>query len=641
MDLKIFECFAGIGSQVRALHNLKNNIEDLDVKVFGTSEWYIDAIIGYDLIHHSGLTEHSILEINSLDDLYANFNDGEYTFSTLTKEHMINFINDKYVLSKDSKIPTSIESISKFSINKLKQLYIALKRNNNFGSITTIDGEQINQKLEIENIDSIDVLTYSFPCFTAGHKISLENGIIKNIEDIEVGDCVLTHKNRYRKVVVPMKKTSNHIYKIKTLDDDKILEVTAEHPFYVIEKDNILAGPEWIEVKDLDKDKYWLLKHNTLKQCYTLKELSDIETMEESIINMEKSSTCGLYELIEIESIELEYKEIEVYNFEVEEDNSYVVENIIVHNCQDISLAGVGGGIERGSGTRSGLLWEIERILIDLKNQDESKLPKFLLMENVKALLSPQHKGGWNSFKEELTNLGYVNYEFVLNSKDFGIAQSRERVFCLSERIYGSNVNDENYEDNLKRSNNQDNENNLIRHNNNELLKIFNEILFKENKSLKETLGWEDDSCFTLYENEYKKAMPNNTPSRVEILKNSKRLNDLNYCFTITTKADRKPNPGIVWCDENGKVTNHNANDFNPKEFDYDSIKDNNGNISAYRYLTPREALRLMGFTNLDYDILLKGEINPNTIYMFAGNSIVVNKLEVLFYEIIRRLKER
>ena len=54
MDLKIFECFAGIGSQVRALHNLKNNIEDLDVKVFGTSEWYIDAKIGYDLIHHSG-----------------------------------------------------------------------------------------------------------------------------------------------------------------------------------------------------------------------------------------------------------------------------------------------------------------------------------------------------------------------------------------------------------------------------------------------------------------------------------------------------------------------------------------------------------------------------------------------------------
>jgi site-specific DNA-cytosine methylase len=68
-----------------------------------------------------------------------------------------------------------------------------------------------------------------------------------------------------------------------------------------------------------------------------------------------------LYELIEIEDIEFKEKEIEVYNFEVEEDNSYVVENIIVHNCQDISLAGKGAGLEVG--TRSGLLWEIKKYL--------------------------------------------------------------------------------------------------------------------------------------------------------------------------------------------------------------------------------------------------------------------------------------
>lgn len=119
----------------------------------------------------------------------------------------------------------------------------------------------------------------------------------------------------------------------------------------------------------------------------------------------------------------LEYNGL-VYNMEVEEDNSYVVQNIICHNCQDISVSGKQNGIEKGK-TRSGLLYECEKII-------ETKKPKYLLMENVKNLVSKKFINDFNAWLEYLESLGYKNYWKVLNAKNFGIAQNRERVFCVS-----------------------------------------------------------------------------------------------------------------------------------------------------------------------------------------------------------------
>ena len=121
-----------------------------------------------------------------------------------------------------------------------------------------------------------------------------------------------------------------------------------------------------------------------------------------------------------------------VYNMEVENDNSYVVQNIIVHNCQDISVAGNQGGIVK-SQTRSGLLYECEKII-------EHCRPKYLLMENVKNLVGKKFKPQFEEWLQYLESLGYKNYWKVLNAKDFGIAQNRERVFAVS--ILG----DESYE---------------------------------------------------------------------------------------------------------------------------------------------------------------------------------------------------
>lgn len=98
--------------------------------------------------------------------------------------------------------------------------------------------------------------------------------------------------------------------------------------------------------------------------------------------------------------------------------------------CQDISVAGKGAGIKEG--TRSGLLFEVERLL--RVASEKGTLPKYLLLENVKNLVSKKFKADFDKWLDFLAELGYTNYWKVLNAKDYGIPQNRERVFCVSIR---------------------------------------------------------------------------------------------------------------------------------------------------------------------------------------------------------------
>ena len=95
--------------------------------------------------------------------------------------------------------------------------------------------------------------------------------------------------------------------------------------------------------------------------------------------------------------------------------------------CTDLSLAGKEAGADKGSGTRSSLMWNSVEIFKHCK-------PKIILWENVKNLLSKKHKHNFDAYIEDLNNLGYVSYYKVLNAKDFGIPQNRERVFTISIR---------------------------------------------------------------------------------------------------------------------------------------------------------------------------------------------------------------
>lgn len=123
-----------------------------------------------------------------------------------------------------------------------------------------------------------------------------------------------------------------------------------------------------------------------------------------------------------------------VYDLTVEENHSFTVQGVIVHNCQDFSTAGKQQGIYNADGslTRSGLLKHVERLLetsVMLGNQ-----PKYLLMENVKGLVSKKFKPDFLKWLDKLEQLGYNNYWQVLNAKDYGVPQNRERVFVVSIR---------------------------------------------------------------------------------------------------------------------------------------------------------------------------------------------------------------
>ena len=93
--------------------------------------------------------------------------------------------------------------------------------------------------------------------------------------------------------------------------------------------------------------------------------------------------------------------------------------------CTDISNAGAQAGFEEGSGTRSSLLWDCQKAIIE-------KHPKYLLMENVKAIVSKKFLPGLLKWQEFLSRQGYVNFIEILNAKDYGIPQNRERCFLVS-----------------------------------------------------------------------------------------------------------------------------------------------------------------------------------------------------------------
>lgn len=110
------------------------------------------------------------------------------------------------------------------------------------------------------------------------------------------------------------------------------------------------------------------------------------------------------------------------------ESNTYIL--TYSFPCQDLSNAGLMAGMEKGSGTRSGLLWEVERILNELKESDS--LPQVLLMENVPGVCGANNLKPWNDWLDALEKLGYTNYWKILNAKDYGIPQNRRRCFMLS-----------------------------------------------------------------------------------------------------------------------------------------------------------------------------------------------------------------
>ena len=281
-------------------------------------------------------------------------------------------------------VPVGISEIDPHAI----KAYHAVHGENvpNYGDISKIDWDKV---------PDFDFFTYSSPCFVAGTLVLTDRGYIP-IEEVKVGDMVLTHKNRYQRVLRTGSKVSNDLYRIKGMSFDEIV-CTGNHPFYV--RETLDNQADWVQASRITTNNYvCVLRKNKYNMFWWVRPKS-IEPIEGEIAT--------------------------VYNLEVENDNSYTANGVIVHNCQDFSSAGKQRGGEKGSGTRSSLLWECERAIA-------AKRPKYLLMENVAALVSDKFIKLFNKWQRTLESYGYRNFAKVLNAKDYGVPQNRERIFVVS-----------------------------------------------------------------------------------------------------------------------------------------------------------------------------------------------------------------
>lgn len=267
--------------------------------------------------------------------------------------------------------------------------------------------------------------------------------------------------------------------------------------------------------------------------------------------------------------------------------------------CQDISVAGKQAGIKEG--TRSGLLFEVERLLENMQEK-----PKYLLLENVKNLVGKGHKADFDKWLNKLEEMGYRNYWKVLNAKDYGIPQNRERVFVVSVR----NDIEKEYEFPEK-----------------EELKL----------KLKDMLENEVDEKYFL-KGSYLEWWEKNKEKQLA-KKYSSLDNDIAICQTARQYAswngnyiqclgmlDIKGNEQVrrVYADEGISPTLNTMQGGNRQP----KILQENHRI---RKLTPLECWRLMGFKDEQFYKAKSAGVSDSQLYKQAGNSIVVNVLEAIF----------
>lgn len=151
---------------------------------------------------------------------------------------------------------------------------------------------------------------------------------------------------------------------------------------------------------------------------------------EKQIIHMGENKARQIYNNIKATHNLVNVQQAHAEDLGIVDRDKYTYMMTYSFPCQDLSKAGLGKGMEKGSGTRSGMLWEVERIL------DESKelgtMPHILLMENVPDVIGTKNIAHFAEWLAKLESLGYKCYWQVLNAKDYGVPQNRERCFMVS-----------------------------------------------------------------------------------------------------------------------------------------------------------------------------------------------------------------
>lgn len=292
-----------------------------------------------------------------------------------------------------------------------------------------------------------------------------------------------------------------------------------------------------------------------------------------------------------IDYVEIDEKAVKSYNAMFKEELPYKTQSVVGWNlkpdilihgspCQDFSIAGKQKGADEGSETRSSLMWETIHII----QQMGAWKPRYVIWENVKNVRSKYMVHNHNRYMEEMYKLGYTSNFALLDARDFGLPQARQRYFTVS--CLGNEKFD------------------------------FSDLIHTPMRNVWDFIQPDDEvaDCYTIKSpSMIKNIVPTNydnpTIDTLSVIKN--------YAMTITTKQDRCPNAGIIQR-KNGK----------------------------WRLLTELECWRLQGYSDDDYYRALKA--NPSmqgkkngALYKQAGNSIPVPIFESLFRKIILNETEK
>ena len=369
------------------------------------------------------------------------------------------------------------------------------------------------------------------------------------------------------------------------------------------------------------------------------------------------TATHNLVNIQQVKGKDLEIKDKDKYDY------------ILTYSfpCQDLSLAGKGKGMSDTS-TRSGMLWEVERILKELK--ETNSLPQVLLMENVPQVHSVDNTPDFNKWQIELTKLGYKNYWEDLKATDYGIPQTRNRCFMVSilgdynytfpkpipldkklKDMLEDNV-DEKYflSDDLmqhiqKTAEEHEEYTQYDRYNGDLEMwcrvwkdksptlntKCKDTKIYVGNKSLKETLEQNkiDDTC---YIDTYNKRIDKEKSGTI-----TTGVSFRNNTFLAIKNATKKgyleatDGDGV---DISSRMEHHRGTVQKGKTQTLTTMGgENNGVVNKdlrIRKLTPKECFRLMGVKDEDFE-KVKVNQSDSSLYHLAGDSLITTIMMALF----------
>lgn len=272
--------------------------------------------------------------------------------------------------------------------------------------VRKVDAKKIMRICKVAR-GELDYLDFSPPCFIAGSLVRTHKGLIP-IETLNVHNYVLTHKSRYRKITAVMQKEyKGNIVVVEPLNRSKIY-CTLEHPFYVskLNDKGLLSKPEWVEARSLNKDHFIYVVRD---DCWE-----------------------------EVKSVDCEYRECIVYNISVEEDETYTVNDVAVHNCKMFSRASLHS--RTGKKADEVVLYSenIRQRVDDLFGEAMRLLkaikPKVFCAENVPGMLVGNNRGFFLEFLEQMKACGYIVEAAVINAGELGTPQARKRLVFIGVR---------------------------------------------------------------------------------------------------------------------------------------------------------------------------------------------------------------